>query len=397
MHDKNKSHRLKIIIFDGSFKTTPFINRLVKGLAENHEIYILGFNETLNHRLDNVNYVSLGNKQNKLQFIITSLAISYRIKGFRSFFKTFYLFYSGQRKVIEHQSFKAAVATINPDVIHLQWPSVLHWCETFLQTNKYKVVLSQRGSQTNIVPFTDEVNLEYLKKWYPKIAGFHSVSKAISEKGNLIWNDTSKIDAVIYTGLQLEQFTFDTKYKVSKPLALLSVGRAHSVKGYEYALRSCKLLKNNGVSFQYTIIGGAEDEELLYLINDLNLEKEVVLKPRMPQAEVFKIMKSSSLLIVPSIAEGIPNVAVEAMAIGLPSLSTACGGVPELIENNCEGWTVPTRNPEAMTIAIEKFIKTPITEIEKIRQAARRKVEKQHAENQMVEGMERLYKEVIKL
>lgn len=388
---------MRIIIFDGSFRTTPFINRLVAGLAINHEVYILGFNEKLEKKIKNVNYVSLGSNQNKFGFIKTSLVFSIDAKSVSQLLKTIKLLFKKRRKDIQQRNFEIAISQIKPDVIHVQWPSLLPWCEPFLLDKRYKIVLSQRGSQTNIVPFVDDDNFEYLKKWYPKIAGFHSVSKSVSEKGDIIWSDKSKIDNVIFTGLPLEQMVFSNKYSKSKPLALLSVGRAHWVKGYDYALKSCSLLKIAGVNFHYTIIGGAGDEELQYLRKELGLEAVVSLKERIPQEKVFELMKSSSLLLVPSIAEGLPNVAVEAMAIGLPVLSTYSGGVTDLIEDDCTGWLVPSHNPKAMAYAIEKFNEMPLEKIQEIRLAARRKVEMQHSETQMIYGMENLYKEVNKI
>src|SRR5690606_32693267 len=238
---------MRIIIFDGSFQTTPFINRLVAGLAVNHEVYILGFNEKLEKKIKNVTYVSLGSNQNKFGFIKTALVFSFGKKSLSHFLKTIKLLFKKRRKNIQQQNFEIAVFQIEPDVIHVQWPSLLLWCEPFLLSKKYNILLSQRGSQTNIVPFVDNDNFEYLKKWYPKISGFHSVSKSVSEKGDIIWSDKSKIDNVIFTGLPLEQMVFSNKYSKSKPLALLSVGRAHWVKGYDYALKSCSLLKIAGV------------------------------------------------------------------------------------------------------------------------------------------------------
>src|SRR5690606_4323561 len=148
-------------------------------------------------------------------------------------------------------------------------------------------------------------------------------------------------------------------------------------------------------SFHYTIIGGAEDEELQYLRKELGLEELVSLKMRMPQEQVFELMKSSSLLLVPSIVEGLPNVAVEAMALGLPVISTDCGGVTELIENDCTGWIVPSHSPSVMALAIENFNKMPLEKIHNIRLAGRKKVEHYHSDTQMIKGMANLYKEVI--
>ena len=116
----------------------------------------------------------------------------------------------------------------------------------------------------------------------------------------------------------------------------------------------------------------------------------------MPQKEVFRMMGEASLLLMPSLEEGIPNVVVEAMAIGLPVVSTDCGGIPELIANGVNGWVVPTRNPEAMAVAVMNFRELSLEKIEAVRLAARKKVERQHNEERMIEGMERLYNEVLR-
>lgn len=388
---------MRIIIFDGSFRTTPFINRLVAGLAVNHEIYILGFNEKVDDKIKNVNYIKLGSNQNKIGFITTTLAFSFDKKSFSHFSKTLSLLYKKRRKDIQHQNFEIAISQIQPDIIHVQWPSLLPWCESFINNKKYKIVLSQRGSQINIAPFVDTGNLQYLRKLYPQVAGFHSVSKSISERGNSIWKDKTKIDKVVYTGLSFEHIVFSKNYSKSERLNLLSVGRAHWVKGYNYALKCCELLKDDKVSFQYTIIGGKGNEELQFLIFDLGLQDSVVLEGRMSQKKVFKKMQKASLLMIPSLEEGLPNVAVEAMALGLPVLSTDCGGANELIENNKSGWIVPPRNPEALANAIVDFMSLTQNEIEKIRLVARRKIEKQHSLDSMVIGMENLYQEILAL
>jgi colanic acid/amylovoran biosynthesis glycosyltransferase len=388
---------LKIIIFDGSFKTTPFINRLVKGLTLNHQVYILGFNEKLTKPISGVNYVSLGSNQSKLKFTVTTLSRLLQSKKFNLLFPTLKKLIKGKRQALQQQNLDLALKNISPDIIHLQWPSVIPWFEEVLMEQKIPIVLSQRGFHSNVRPFVDEANFEYLQKWYPKMAGFHSVSKAIAANGNRIWNAPNKIDHIIYTGLNLDEILFSKNYNRSNPLKVLSIGRAHWIKGYDYTLQSCKILKETGVPFKYIIIGGAGDEELQFLVEDLGLKNYVVLEKRKPQSEVFSLMKETSLLLMPSLEEGIPNVVVEAMAIGLPVISTDCGGVPELITNDKDGWLVPTRNPQALAGAIEDFLGLSLNKIEEVRLAARKKVEQQHNEEQMVKEMEDLYYEVLSL
>lgn len=391
-----KTTLLKIIIFDGSFKTTPFINRLVKGLAVNHKVYILGFNEKLSQPIVGVSYVSLGSNQNKLSFGLTTLNKVLRSGNFNVLFPTIKKLIKGERQGLQEQNLTQELKNISPDIIHLQWPSVIPWFEEVLLKQKIPVILSQRGFHNNVRPFVDKANFEYLNKWYPKMKGFHSVSKAISANGDRIWVSSDKIDNVVYTGLPLQEILFSEEYIGSNPLTLLSIGRTHWKKGYNYALQTCRLLKERNILFNYTIIGGEGDEELQFLVADLGLQDCVFLEKQIPQKEVFKLMREASVLLMPSLEEGIPNVVVEAMAIGLPVISTACGGVPELITDEIEGWIVPTRNSHAMADAIEAFTELSLEKILEVRLAAREKVEEQHNEEQMVRGMEELYSQVLR-
>jgi colanic acid/amylovoran biosynthesis glycosyltransferase len=387
---------LKIIIFDGSFKTTPFINRLVKGLAGKHAVYVLGFNEQLPKPIGGVTYVSLGSNQNKLRFAGTTLGRVFKAGKFNLLFSTLQRIVQGMRQELQQQNLDLALKTIAPDIIHLQWPSVIPWFEEVLIEQKIPVVLSQRGFHNNVRPFVDEANFEYLKKWYPKMAGFHSVSQAMAATGDKIWNAPEKLNRVVHTGLDLNRLSISGSYSQKSPIQMLSIGRAHWIKGYDYALRACRILKEKNIAFKYTIIGGAGDEELQFLIHDLGLAAEVVLEKRLPQTEVFQRMQEASILLMPSLEEGIPNVVVEAMALGLPVISTDCGGVPELIEDGVNGWIVPTRDPKAMAAAGIHFVGLPIDKIEKVRIEARRKVEQQHNKELMIQGMEELYYKVLR-
>ena len=390
---------LKIIIFDGSFKTTTFINRLVKGLSENHEVTILGFNNAITKKLPNVSYIDLGSSQHLFSLVLQSKLIAARLLfktgSFASFFKILKNSCTLNKKQLQQDNFNSVLQLINPDIIHVQWPSLIPWCEDGLASGKYNFVLSQRGYQSNVRPFVNQDNFKYLQCWYPKFAGFHSVSKAISKEGDKIYASIKKIDKVVYSGFDFSKLAFNKEYQKEEKLQILSVGRPHWKKGYSDALLACKILLDQKIDFSYSIIGASEkNEELLYLINDLNLKEHVTLLPKMVQEQVYQKMKETSLLLFPSIMEGMPNVVVEAMALGLPVISTDCGGVDELIDVE-SGWLVPTRNPEALAEAIIDFTKTPDANIEEIRLAARKKVEGQHNEEMMVLGMEALYFEVM--
>jgi colanic acid/amylovoran biosynthesis glycosyltransferase len=384
---------MKIIIFDGSFKTTAFINRLIEGLVSNDvEVYVLGFNEELKQPLKGVKYVSLGSSASKWKFMWISLSWGLRSK---SLLKTLKRLISGDKSQLKQQNLKAALQDIQPDVVHMQWVSHISLFEDLLKSQTYKFVLSQRGFQTNVRPFVDKVNFNYLQIWLPQFSGFHSVSQAVSKEGDKIYKSQNKIDHVVYTGLDLSRFAFNSLAVQNKVLEIISVGRPHWIKGYDIALKALALLKMKGLEFNYQIIGAEGNQELLFLRKELDLDAEVEFLPKLPQQKVFELMSSADVFLLPSIEEGIANVAGEAMALGSPVISTSCGGMEELIIHDKEGWIVPVYDYKVMAAQVLEFSQLDSEYIQSIKHAARLKVEQEHTEMKMVEGMMGLYHRVV--
>ena len=389
---------LTIIIFDGSLAPSTFVYRLALGLSEKHKVAIMGFSGKRNSSHGNLQYVHLGSASNTLGLLFSSAYWSWKSLFKRGngnaviqLIKNTVHF---RKKALQQQNLNLALGLLNPDIVHVQWPSLLPWCESLLEEKKYKVVLSQRGYQVNIRAMVDVQNLEYLRQWYPKIDGFHSVSKAISRVGDRIWENSKKVDAIVYSGFNFDELPYQESYKSQNPLRLLSVGRPHWIKGYPYALEACSILKKNKINFQYQIIGAKGDEELLVLIDCLGLSDCVFLLHKINQNEVYQTMKSSSILLFPSLSEGLPNVVVEAMALGLPVIATQCGGVAELLDAHGESM-VPVRDAQAMAHAVMDFLEQPDATILKQKEAARLKVERQHSMSSMIEGMENLYRKCL--
>lgn len=386
---------MKTTIFDGSFKTTAFIRRLIQGLVNNGvEVSVIGFNEENPQPISGVNYQSLGSNQSKLRFIKTSLGLAMQSGSLSKVLSACQLILKGDRSALQAQNLDLVLKEIKPDVLHVQWPSLLPWLEKYFQNPDFKIVLSQRGYHTNVRPFIDANNFEYLQKCYPQLDGLHSVSKAISKVGQQIGIPQTKIDQVVYTGLDLEKFQFNSSVNKSSCLHLISIGRSHWKKDYPTAIQACTILKEYGIDFHYTIVGALGDEETLFLVHELGLSEHVTLTGKMPQHKVFDEVQASDIMLLPSIEEGIANVAVEAMALGTPVISTDCGGMQELITHNKEGWIVPTRDPEALAKEVIKFQNLEAEKIKSVVEAARTKVEQQHTEEMMVDGMMNLYNSV---
>jgi colanic acid/amylovoran biosynthesis glycosyltransferase len=384
--------KYKIIIFDGSFKTTTFINRLVEGLSANNDLYILGFNEEISVKVESVNYIGLGSNDSKLLFVKRAV----QLRGY-NFLKQIQLIRNllkGNKKQIQQENLQLAIHAIQPDILHFQWVSVLSYYDQLILPSHTKTILSQRGFHINVRPFIDQENQNFLKNIFSKIDGFHSVSNAIRQNSNEIYKSYNKIDEVVYSGFDYKKIPVKTNSEFSEVIQIISIGRNHWIKDYKTAIKAMALLKNNNIKFHYTIIGVKEDEELLYLVSDLNLKENISFISSVSQEKVFDKMIISDLFLLPSIEEGIANVCIEAMFCKLPVLSTNCGGMKELVEEGITGFIVPTRSPELMASKIEDIKGMYSNQIDAITQKAREKVVQQHNTQKMVTDMEALYKKV---
>jgi colanic acid/amylovoran biosynthesis glycosyltransferase len=165
----------------------------------------------------------------------------------------------------------------------------------------------------------------------------------------------------IYNGLNLAEFG-RTNFSSTPPL-IVAVGRLIAKKGFADLIRASGLLVERGRLVQCEIIGeGPLEDELRAQIDQLNLQDRVALSGAKPQREVRQRLAAASVFVLPSVvdAEGgmdnLPTVIMEAMATGLPVISTGIGGIPEMVVQNETGFLVRPGDAGALAGAIEKVI-----------------------------------------
>ena len=123
-------------------------------------------------------------------------------------------------------------------------------------------------------------------------------------------------------------------YVIGNPISVLSVGRWHWKKGYNYSIDAVANLHFKNLPIKYEIIAhGDIPEEILFQVKESGLEEIISFHENVNQDFIFKAMQNADCLLLPSVEEGIANVVLEAMAIGLPVISTKCGGMAEIIKN----------------------------------------------------------------
>lgn len=172
---------------------------------------------------------------------------------------------------------------------------------------------------------------------------------------------------VHYSGVNCSRFKFRERTRKDGEITqIVTVGRLVEKKGIAYAIRAIALALQSGRKLHYTIIGdGILRKDLQNLTELLRVDKSVTIEGWKTSDEVIACLEKAHILLAPSITsksgdcEGIPNASKEAMAMGLPVLSTYHSGNPELIEDGVSGFLVPERDVYALAAKLEYLIDNP--------------------------------------
>jgi glycosyltransferase involved in cell wall biosynthesis len=187
-------------------------------------------------------------------------------------------------------------------------------------------VLTDRIRQASAVITCCRANLEYLNRIAP------------SQQSKFL---------LVYHGVNLKDFQPVPELRASSvpnyPL-ILSVGRLVEKKGFQDLLQALLIVKKKGQRFQCKIYGdGPLCQQLREWIEEHGLADDVTLMGDRTQQELISIFQNATLFILTPVQtedgdrDGIPNVLLEAMAVGLPVITTAVAGIPELVENDQNG------------------------------------------------------------
>ncbi len=168
-------------------------------------------------------------------------------------------------------------------------------------------------------------------------------------------------------GIDCQKFTFTPRQpSPDGQIRLVSVARLVEKKGIEYGIRAVAKLSQIAHNLKYHIVGDGElRESLESLIQELEVSDTIKLVGWKERKEIIKILNSGHIFLAPSVTshngdqEGIPVVLMEAMAMGLPVVSTQHSGIPELVEDRVSGFLVPERDSEALAQKINYLIQHP--------------------------------------
>ena len=165
---------------------------------------------------------------------------------------------------------------------------------------------------------------------------------------------------VVRCGLDPRAFTPRPETASPGPLRVLTVARLVPGKGHALLLEALAILRARGVEVDATFVGdGPERAGLEALAGELALSDRINFTGAVGQDELPRLYAAADAFCLPTLAEGLGVVLMEAMAAGLPVVSTRVMGVPEVVEDGACGLLVAPGRPDGLADALERLAASP--------------------------------------
>jgi len=172
--------------------------------------------------------------------------------------------------------------------------------------------------------------------------------------------------SVVHCGVEIDRYVPTTRQDDGQRPTILAVGGLVEKKGYQYLIEACAILAERGLDFSCEIVGsGPLRRELESLAERLGLGSRLWLLGALSHDDVVKLYARADLFALACVVasdgdrDGIPVALMEAMACGLPVVSTHVSGIPELVRDGKTGLCVPQRDADALANALARLIKDP--------------------------------------
>lgn len=234
----------------------------------------------------------------------------------------------------------ASVALGAATLAGIPWSFTAHAYDVFVDT----LLLDLKLRRAAFVATVSNFHVQYLREHFPGAR-------------------QARLEVIRY-GLDPDLFPFQLRPRREPPV-ILAVGRLVATKGFHTLIAALARLRRQGLQPRCRIIGeGPERPSLTTQIARLGLADQVELLGRQLPAAVKAAYDQADLLVMPSCVknndrDGIPNVLLEAMALGVPVISTWVSGIPELVRPEATGLLVPPEDPAALAEAIARLLQDP--------------------------------------
>lgn len=298
------------------------------------------------------------------------------------------------RQFIRHLPF----INIHADVVHFEFLGLGTMYPLVPKVLGAPMVVSCRGTELHLLEQYKPDQAAAFLDCLARADAIHCVSDNMANKvAEVSGRENSRTSGIWVNrpALATETITPKDNWEMNEPPLILAVGRLVWIKGYDYLLAALSRLKQAGIAFRAQIIGdGPLYAALRYSIEDLDLKSEVELLGSLPSADVLQRLRAADLFVLSSHAEGISNAALEAMAMGLPVVTTNAGGMAEAVSDGVDGFVVPVRDIPALADRLKTLL-TDVGQRERMGRSARSRAETNFSLGRQAEVFEQLYQSVI--
>jgi glycosyltransferase involved in cell wall biosynthesis len=193
--------------------------------------------------------------------------------------------------------------------------------------------------------------------------------------GSAKWGDIR----VVHCGIEDDFFARSGETVPPAAARLVCVGRLCEQKAQLLLVEAAARLAARGVRFELVLAGDGEMRaDIEQAIDRLGLRRDVRITGWIGSDQVRAELLAARALVLPSFAEGLPVVIMEAMALGRPVISTYIAGIPELVRDGVDGWLVPAGDVDAVADAMQACLASPPQALAAMGDSARERVRERH-------------------
>ena len=201
---------------------------------------------------------------------------------------------------------------------------------------------------------------------------------------------------VVHCGLEPDFFAAAADIRAAATPRLVCVGRLCEQKGQLLLVAAVAILVGRGVAIDLVLAGDGEMRQVIETaIAKAGLLDRVHITGWIDSAQVRDELLAARALVLPSFAEGLPVVIMEAMAIGRTVISTYVAGIPELVRDGVDGWLVPAGDVEALADAMQACLEAGPERLEAMGRGALERVRTRHSIDVEAARMQALFESAI--
>ncbi|BAJ64641.1 MULTISPECIES: glycosyltransferase family 4 protein [Anaerolinea] len=280
------------------------------------------------------------------------------------------------------------VLWLNPDILHFEFGYQVVGKSFLKSVLNCRLVVSFRGHDLDFwnldAPDAYRVDCS-------RVDAIHVLSEALRQKALQRGCPENSVFWRIPPAVNPADFKPNGTRKNAEFFNILSVGRLHWVKGYEYALSAIAILKQQQIPVRYCIIGDGEFRPALeFAVHQLGLQDCVTFLGKQSQDVIRRELEKADVFLHPAVEEGFGNAVLEAQAMEVPVVCSDAVGLPENVQDGVTGFVVPRRNPQLLAEKLIFLLQNPQARIE-IGRAGRQRVLECFSLEQQKEAFDRMY------